>query len=180
VGGVDPGSSPDPGAITVAESRRQIGLLFGFGVLAFAVALARGVTGAHTTAGRAVTAVFCGVLIAAGIRGWVYCARHLARLEVTADAIRLVQRNGRASALSRQLCDELRFVRQHPGGPLSRVWTLGLAIAGTGSVVTLSGFFSRSQVRQACRARGWRFGSQDSGRLDIPAGSAADGGYSGR
>jgi hypothetical protein len=31
-----------------------------------------------------------------------------------------------------------------------------LAIVGTDSVLALPGFFSRREVRQACRSRGWR------------------------
>ena len=79
--------------------------------------------------------------------------RRSARLEITTDAIRYTQRNGQVSTLSRQSGDELRFVQKLRGG---RIWTLGLTIAGTGTVITL-GFFSRNAVRQACRARGWRF-----------------------
>jgi hypothetical protein len=75
---------------------------------------------------------------------------------VLADAIRLVQRNGQASVLSRQSGDELRFVRQHRAA-LSRVWTLGLTITGTGTVAELPGLFSSRAVRDACRTRGWRF-----------------------
>jgi hypothetical protein len=66
-----------------------------------------------------------------------------------------VRRNGQASALSRQQGDELRFVKHHAGA-FSRIWTLGLAIAGTDTVLVLPGFFSRQQVRQACSSRGWR------------------------
>jgi hypothetical protein len=48
------------------------------------------------------------------------------------------------------------FVKRHAAA-LSRIWTLGLTIVGTDTVITLLGFFSRNAVRQACRARGWRF-----------------------
>ncbi|MGD0923690.1 MAG: hypothetical protein ABR926_00665 [Streptosporangiaceae bacterium] len=125
-------------------------------MLVFAVALARGVAGAQTTAGRTAAAIFCGVLIAALITGWIVMIRRPARLEVTEDTVRFVQRNGQVSTLSHQRGDALRFVKQHRGA-LSRVWTLGLTIAGTDTVITLPGFFSRNAVRQACGARGWRF-----------------------
>jgi hypothetical protein len=157
VGGAGPGSAPDPGSIVVVgEDRRQIYFLFGFLVLVFAVALGRGVAGAQTTAGRAAAGIFCVVLIVAIIAGSISLLRRPARLEVTADAIRFVQRNGQVSVLSRQSGDELRFVKKH-AAPLSRIWTLGVTITGTDTVINLPGFFSRNAVRQACRARGWRF-----------------------
>ncbi len=156
MGGVGAGNAPDPGSIIVTESRGQVGFLFGFLVLVFAVALARGVVGAQTTAGRTAAAIVCGVLIAVLLTGWIVRTRRPARLEVTEDAVRFVQRNGQVSTLSRQRGDALRFVKQHRGA-LSRVWTLGLTIAGTDTVITLPGFFSRNAVRQACGARGWRF-----------------------
>jgi hypothetical protein len=156
MGGVGPGKAPDPGSIVVAESRWQAGILFGLLVSAFAVALARGVAGARSTAGQVGAAVFCGALVVAFTSGWIVIIRRPVRLEVTEDAVRFVQRNGHVSILSRQQGDELRFVKRHSGA-LSRVWTLGLTIAGTDTVMVLPGFFSPSVVRQACRARGWRF-----------------------
>jgi hypothetical protein len=155
MGGVGPGSAPDPESIVVAESRSQMAILFGFLVAIFALALVRGVTGAATTTGRVAAAVFCAALILAVGWGWAAMARRPARVEITKDAIRFVSRSGKPSALSRQSGDELRFVKQH-AGPLSRIWTLGLTIAGTDAVLLLTGFFSRSEVRQACRAQGWR------------------------
>ncbi len=128
-------------------------ILFGFLLAIFTAALIRGVTGAATTTGRVAAAVFCAALILAV--GWASAARRLARVEISKDAIRFVSRNGKPSALSRQSGDELRFVKQH-AGPMSRIWTLGLSIAGTDAVLLLSGFFSRSEVRKACRVQGWR------------------------
>lgn len=156
--GIGPAEAPDSGATVVTENRRQVSILFGFLALAFAVALARGVAGAQTTTGRAAVAVFCGILVVAFIAGWIAAIRRPARLEVTEDDIRCVQRNGRVSTLSRQQGDELRFVKRHAG--LSRIWTLGLTVVGTDTVITPLSFFSRNAVRQACRARGWRFDDQ--------------------
>jgi len=160
----------DSGAIVVTESRQQVGILFGFVILAFAVALARGVTGAQTTSGQVAAAVFCSILVVAFIAGWIARIRHPARLEVTEDTIRYVPRNGRVATLSRQQGDELRFVKRH-AGTLSRIWTLGLTIVGTDTVITFLGFFSRNAVQQACCARGWRFDDQVSRQrgLGIPA-----------
>jgi hypothetical protein len=44
-------------------------------------------------------------------------------------------RNGHVSTLSRQQGDELRIVKRH-AGTLGRVWTLGLTIVGTDTVIT--------------------------------------------
>jgi len=52
-------TNPDPGATIILDSRGQISFLFAFLMLASAVALARLVPNAHTTAGRVVGAVVC-------------------------------------------------------------------------------------------------------------------------
>lgn len=153
MGGIGPGNGPDSGAIVVTESRPQVGILFGFLILAFAVALARGVAAAQSAAGRVAVVVFCCSLEVAFIAAWIAAIRHPARLEVTEDGIRYVRRNGQESRLPRQWGDELRFVRRRRA---PRIWTLGLTIAGTDTAIIL-GVFSRNAVRQACRARGWRF-----------------------
>ncbi|HEY6500717.1 MAG TPA: hypothetical protein VIZ20_14895 [Streptosporangiaceae bacterium] len=59
------------GCTVVGPSRGQIAFLFGFLIVAFAVALGRGVTGAQTTGGRVAAAVFCAVLIALLVTGWI-------------------------------------------------------------------------------------------------------------
>ncbi len=140
----------------VAEDRRQIAFLFGFLILVFAVALGRGVAGAQTVAGRAAAGVCCAVLLVAVTMGLISLLRRPARLEVSADTIRFVRRNGRAAGLTRQPGHELRFVKLHRGA-LSRVWTLGLGVVGTDTVIDLPGFFARNTVRQACSSCGWRF-----------------------
>ena len=109
---VVPGDASDPGAIVVSESRSQIGILFGFLSLAFAVALARGVAGAQSAPGRAAVAVIFGILVLACVRAWIMMIRRPARLEIAGDVIRYVPGNGPMSALSRQQGDELRFVRR--------------------------------------------------------------------
>ena len=156
VGSADPARVPDPGAIVVSESRSQIGILFGFLSLAFAVALARGVTGAQSASGRAAVAVIFGILVLACVRAWIMMIRRPARLEIAGDVIRYVPRHGPVSTLSRQQGDELRFVKRQQG---PRIWALELTIAGSGTGIVL-GFFSRKAVRQACLTRGWRFDAQ--------------------
>jgi hypothetical protein len=148
------GGLAGPGPTMVAASRWQVSILFGFLTLAFAVALARGGIGAQTTSGRVAVVVLCAVLLAVFISAWIRTLRYPARLEITEDAIRYVRRNGQPATLSRQQGNELSFVRSNRGG---RIWTLGLAIAGTDTVMDLGLFFSRKSVRQACRARDWRF-----------------------
>ena len=140
----------------MTESRSQISSLFGFLTLAFAVALVRGVTGASTRSGVVAAGVFAGLLVVAMVTGWIVTIRRPARLEVTEAMIRYIRRNGQELTLSREWGDELLFVQRRSG----RTWTLGLTIAGTGTVIFLGGFFSRKAVRQACLARGWRFGDR--------------------
>lgn len=149
-------SGPDSGSIVVAEDRRQIGFLFGFLILVFVLALARGVTGAQTTGGRVAATVFCVVVIGILTVGGLRMIRRPARLEVSADAIKFVQRDGHASVLSRQSGNELRFVKQHRGA-LSRIWTLGVGVVGTDTVIELPGLFARSAIRQVCSSCGWSF-----------------------
>jgi hypothetical protein len=156
VGGDFTVRGPDRESIVVAEDRRQIGFLFGFLILVFVLALARGVTGAQTTGGRVAAAVFCVVIIGVLAAGGFRMIRRPARLEVSADAIRFVQRDGHASVLSRQSGNELRFVKQHRSA-LSRIWTLGVGLVGTDTVIELPGFFARNAIRNACSSCGWRF-----------------------
>jgi cytochrome c biogenesis protein CcdA len=138
----------------VAESRRQVAILFGFLTVAMAAALIRGVIGAQTTTGRVAVAVIFGVLLVVFLTGWVVSARRPAHLEITEDTIRYVTRNGQVTALSRQQGDQLRFTTRRAG----RIWTLGLSVVpGPGPVLTPLNFFSRKAVRQACQARGWQF-----------------------
>jgi hypothetical protein len=148
------GGLAGPGPTIVAASRWQVSMLFGFLTLAFAVALARGGIGGQTTSGRVAVVVLCAVLLAVFISAWIRTLRHPARLEITEDAIRYVRRNGQPATLSPRQGNELYFVRSNRGG---RIWTLGLAIMGTDTVMDLGLFFSRKAVRQACRARDWRF-----------------------
>jgi hypothetical protein len=155
VGGADPEIAPDPGSIVVAENRSQISLVFGLLILLFAAAIARGEAGAQSTAGRVAIAIIFGILIVLIARAWIALVRHPSRVEVSENAVTFVRRNGQSSALSRQHGDELHFVKQRAGA-MARTFTLGLTIVGTDSVLALPGFFSRNQVRQACRSRGWR------------------------
>jgi hypothetical protein len=145
----------DSRATVVKESRSQIGFLSGFLALACAVAAIRGVAGASTGAGRVAVGVVFGALVVVFVAGWIWMVRRPARLEITEATISYVKRGGQASALSREWGDELQFVQRRNG----RTSTLGLTIAGTGTIIFL-GFFSRKAIRQACLARGWRVSDQ--------------------
>jgi hypothetical protein len=147
----------EAGATVVGESRQQVGILFGFLALAAAAALARGVTGAHTTPARVVVGVLFGALLVIFVTRWIAMLRSPSRLEITRDAVSYVHRSGQVTSLSRQSGDELRFVQTYRGG---RMWTLELTVVGAEPRIILQGFFSRRAVREACRARGWRFDDQ--------------------
>jgi hypothetical protein len=138
--------------VVVTESRGQISLLYGILTLALAVALDRGVSGASSTSGRvAVVVIFAAVLVLIA-RAWVAMLARPGRLQVTAEEIRYLRHSGKVSALSRQWGDELNFVKVRRG----RIWTRGLAVTGTDTVLLL-GYFSRTAIREACRTRGWHF-----------------------
>ncbi len=160
VSGIGPGEVPDPGVTVVAEGQQQIGITFGFLILVSAVVVVRVVTGGQTNTGGVVVAILFGIFLVALIAGWIVRSRRRARLEITEDAIRYVGRDGRVATLSRQQGDELRFVKRHAAA-MSRVWTLGLTIVGTDTVITPLSLFSRHAVRQACRTRGWHFDDHD-------------------
>ena len=129
--------------------------MYGFLILACVAVVAR-VVFSGTNTGGVVGAVLAGVFLVGLVAGWVVRGRSPARLEVTEEAISYRQRDGRVSTLSRQQGNELHFVKRH-AAPLSRIWTLQLTIVGTDAVITPLSLFSRRAVRQACRARGWRF-----------------------
>ena len=63
------------GATLIRESRRRISTLFGFLAVCCAVALARGVPGAQTTAGRVTAAAVFGGLLVLLIVGWIVMVR---------------------------------------------------------------------------------------------------------
>lgn len=151
--GIGEGKAEDPGTVVVAESRLQTGILFGFLIAAFGAALARGTSAAQTPAGRLAAVLIFGAVVVFFAARWIAMIRRPCRLEISEDTITYLRRDGRATSLSRQSGDELRFVARNRGG---RISTLGLTIAGTDTVITL-GIFSRRAVRQACRSRGWRF-----------------------
>jgi hypothetical protein len=103
VSGISPGQAPDLEATVLVERRRQGNIVWAFLVVVFAVALSNVVARAQTSTGRVAGAVVCGAVLVLLIVGWIRMSRApRRRLEITEDAIRYVQPDGRVSALSRQ------------------------------------------------------------------------------
>jgi hypothetical protein len=125
-----------------------------FGVLeaVFVLALVRGLTGAATPTGRVAVAVFAGGAIAVLAWAWIRSIVRPARLEISAEAVTLVEPGGQRRALTRALGDEI-VVTVTGGGRYRRA---ALTIAGSGTLLPLS-FFSLAEIQRACEASGWRF-----------------------
>jgi hypothetical protein len=146
----EPGVAAD--VIVVRQSRVQRDGLFGALLAAFALAFARGFTGAQTAGGRIAVTVFAGVVTALLAWLWVRSARRPCHLEVSGQAITCVGARDQAITLSRQWGDELRVVSLGS----ARYRTRGLMIRGASTVIPLP-FFSLGEIRRQCVARGWRF-----------------------
>jgi hypothetical protein len=148
--------------IVVRQSRVQRDGLFGGLLAVFALAFARGFTGAQTSGGRIAVAVFVGVVSALLVWLWVRSIRRPCRLEISSQSVASVSRQGQTISLSRQWGDELRVVSIGGGRYRSR----GLASRGASTVIPLP-FFSLAEIRRQCVAQGWRF--------EPSKGSAGDG-----
>jgi HAMP domain-containing protein len=125
--------------------------LFGGLIVIFVLALVRGLAGAQTSAGRVAVIVFAALVIAGLLAAWIVQLARPSRLEVTAQAVTLVDARGKRTTLSREAGDELKVVISGGG----RYRRRGLTIAGSGTVIPL-GFFSLTQVQRAATAAGWR------------------------
>ena len=125
--------------------------LFGGLILIFVLALVRGLAGAQTSAGRVAVIVFAALVIAGLLAAWIVQLARPSRLEITAQAVTLVDARGKRTTLSHEAGDELKVVISGGG----RYRRRGLTIAGSGTVIPL-GFFSLTQVQRAATAAGWR------------------------
>jgi len=125
--------------------------LFGGLIVIFVLALVRGLAGAQTSAGRVAVIVFAALVIAGLLAAWIVQLARPSRLEITAQAVTLVDARGKRTTLSREAGDELKVVISGGG----RYRRRGLTIAGSGTVIPL-GFFSLAQVQRAATAAGWR------------------------
>ena len=115
------------------------------------LALVRGLAGAQTPAGRVAVIVFAALVIAGLLAAWIVQLARPSRLEITAQAVTLVDARGKRTTLSHEAGDELKVVISGGG----RYRRRGLTIAGSGTVIPL-GFFSLTQVQRAATAAGWR------------------------
>ena len=135
----------------VRPSKWQRDVLFGGLVLIFVLALVRGLSGAHTGGGRVAVIVFAGSVTALLLAVWIAQILQPGRLEITDQAVTLVQAKGKKTTLSRESGDELKVTVS--GGRYRR---RGLTIDGSGTVIPLT-FFSLAEVQRAAEANGWRF-----------------------
>ncbi|HEX5187902.1 MAG TPA: hypothetical protein VFW16_00055 [Streptosporangiaceae bacterium] len=136
----------------IRPSKVQRDGLFGALVFVFVLAFIRGYPGATTTGGKIAVALFAGVVTGLLILGWVRVIRRPSHLEITPQAVTLVEPGGHRTTLSRESGDEI-LVTATGGG---RYRKPALTIAGSGILLPLS-FYSISEIRRQCLASGWRF-----------------------
>jgi hypothetical protein len=121
-------------------------------VFVFVLAFIRGYPGATTTGGRIAVIVFASALTALLLWIWVKTIRRQAKLEISPEAVTLVEAGGKRTTLSRESGDEILVTVI--GG--IRYRTAALTIAGSGTLLPLS-FFNLSEIKRQCLATGWRF-----------------------
>ena len=136
----------------IRPSKIQRDSLFAALVAVFVFAFIRGYPGATTTGGRIAVIVFAGAVTALLLLFWVRTIRKQTLLEVSPEAVTLVEPTGKRTTLSRESGDEI-LVTVTGGG---RYRTAALTIAGSGTLLPLS-FFSMSEIKRQCLASGWRF-----------------------
>jgi len=136
----------------IRPSKIQRDSLFAALVAVFVFAFIRGYPGATTTGGRIAVIVFAGAVTALLLFFWVRMIRKQTLLEVSPEAVTLVEPTGKRITLSRESGDEI-LVTVTGGG---RYRTAALTIAGSGTLLPLS-FFSMSEIKRQCLASGWRF-----------------------
>lgn len=136
----------------IRPSKLQRDGLFGTLVLVFVLALIRGFPGAGTTGGRVAVVVFAGGATLLLLWLWIRAILRPSLLEISADALTLVEPGGQRKTLSRAVGDEI-VVTVTGGG---RYRSRALTIAGSGVLLPLS-FLPMSEVERQCLASGWRF-----------------------
>ncbi|MGN6791388.1 MAG: hypothetical protein ACTHJW_03260 [Streptosporangiaceae bacterium] len=136
----------------IRPSRLQRDGLFGALVFVFVLAFIRGYPGATTTGGRIAVVTFAAGVTALLLFFWVRTVRRQTLLEISPEAVTLIEPSGKRTTLSRESGDEI-LVTATGGG---RYRTAALTIAGSSTLLPLS-FFSISEVKQQCLASGWRF-----------------------
>jgi len=136
----------------IRPSRAQRDGLFGVLLVVLILAFARGFPGAATTGGRVAVAAFTGGMTALLLWGWIRLIRRPSHLEISPEAITLVEPGGRRTTLSRASGDEIT-VTAVGGGRYRRS---ALTISGSGTVLPLS-FFSLGEIQRQCLVSGWQF-----------------------
>jgi hypothetical protein len=136
----------------IRPSRAQRDGLFGALLVVFILAFARGFPGATTSGGRVAVAIFTGGITALLLWAWIRLIRRPSHLEISPEAVTLVEPGGRRTTLSRASGDEI-IVTSVGGGRYRRS---ALTIIGSGTMLPLS-FFSLGEIQRQCLASGWRF-----------------------
>jgi hypothetical protein len=136
----------------IRPSKLQRDSLFAALMAVFVFAFIRGYPGATTTGGRIAVIAFAGGVTALLLFLWIRTIRKQTLLEVSAEAVTLVEPTGKRTTLSRECGDEI-LVTVTGGG---RYRTAALTIAGSGTLLPLS-FFNISEIKRQCLASGWQF-----------------------
>ncbi len=144
----------------IRQSKLQRDGLFGILLILLAVAMYRGEAGASSSGGRIAIAVIGGAIAVGLIWAWVRMITRPSLLEMSADAVTLVQPGGERRTLSRAAGNEI-VVIVTGGGRYRRP---ALTIAGSGVVLPL-GFFDLNTIQRQCQADGWQFTRQGRRRL---------------
>ncbi len=141
---------PAAGSIVVRQSHLQRDGLMGLLVVVFLAAQVRGYTGAQASGGRIAVAVIFGAIAVMLLVGWVGLMLRPSRLEISPQAIVLVDSKGERKGLSRQSGDQVRVIQLGSG----RYRRAGLTIPGSGTAIPLP-LFSVAEVTRQCGAAGW-------------------------
>src|SRR5258708_29916005 len=136
----------------IRPSRAQRDGLSGALLVVFILAFARGSTGGRTSGGGAAVTIFTGGMTALLLWGWIRLIRRPSHLEISPEAVTLVEPGGRRTTLSRASGDEIT-VAAVGGGRYRRS---APTITRAGIMLPLS-FFSLGEIQRQCLASGWRF-----------------------
>jgi hypothetical protein len=152
----EPGLAAD--AVVVRQSRLQRDGLFTALLAVFALAFARGFTGAQTAGGRVAVTVFVGVVAALLAWLWIRSVRRPCHLEISGRAITCVGAQDQPITLSRQSGDEFRVVSLGSGRYRSRGLTIPSPSAARRGAGRRSPPSSRSRSMPWASTRRWDCG----------------------
>ncbi len=140
-------------AIVVKQSSRAVDFLWGFLVLAFALAFFRGHAGADTGPGRLAGDIVFGALAVVSIAAWVWFRTRPSTLSVSRDSISFSHRPQTEGIVLRRTGDLYVATPLGPGGKHRQRY---LRVEGSDDMIPLL-LFDWKTVRDACLAMGWRF-----------------------